>query len=159
MAIFPNLFTDPTVQVPWKKGSWNHMAIRIDTGRSYLFFDAIGKAGVDIHDEDDFKKRYKIVAYSDIEIASPLKDFMKWANQYRDRQYDKLQILGLLIKNTLNFVSFNRIGHNERKIICSEIIILMLRQYKGLKVVDTDNYDLLDAKELVTKESLNGHIS
>jgi hypothetical protein len=73
---------------------------------------------------------------------------MAWLTDQKHKEYDRLQVLGLALK-CLGFISFNAIGNNYKKLICSELILSFLETFMGKHVGDPDNWDLHMTWELV----------
>tara|TARA_R110002012_G_scaffold303533_1_gene505342 strand:+ start:1127 stop:1609 length:483 start_codon:yes stop_codon:yes gene_type:complete len=122
---------------PFRKDSWSHMAISID-GK---YFDVTG-AGCKEHTEADFLKKYKLIESHQIKADLTMTQFYDFFDQFRGREYDKLQIIGLLLKG-LNVISFNFIGSDFKKLICNELIIAYLAHFHKFEFKDSDNFDLI----------------
>ena len=121
---------------PFKKNSWSHMAMGFD-GK---YFD-VTSAGCRERG-DFFLNQYDIVGTHELELDISIIEFYEWFNILRDREYDYLQLAGLASK-VLGFVSFNRVGSNMRRMICNELVVSHLMKFYNLKIVDSDNWDLV----------------
>ena len=120
--------------MPWKKESYSHMAINSGS----RVYDISGK-GFANRNINDFAKKYYII--DSLSINVPPFYFESWIRSNFDKKYDRLQIVGLLLKS-LGIISFNRLGQDYKKLICCELIVSMLKELKNAKVKDSDNYDL-----------------
>jgi hypothetical protein len=128
--------------LPWKKKSWSHMAISYTyPDGSRTFFDVTGK-GCKRHSEENFLKSYRLIDTHTLRQSRTFFAFNDWFKLLEGRDYDNLQIAGLLLKG-LNLISFNMIGNNYKKLICSELIINYLAFFHKIKVKDSDNFDLI----------------
>ena len=144
---------------PFGEKSFNHMAIRYRKQNGEVwYFDATGKHGVKHRRDFDFLKTYKIIEVDRLFIPANVVSFGNFIGAHNGKKYDKLNVFGLMLKNMLNFVTFNTLGHNQRKIVCSELVVLLLVEFCKVKVKDSDNWDLNDTRRLV-KRRVHGNIS
>ena len=130
---------------PFSKKSWSHMAIHYN-GR---YFDVTGD-GCKEYTEVEFKKNYKIIETHYLSGNLSVESFYEWFDIFRHREYDYLQLTGLTLK-VLGFLSFNFIGHDSRKMICSELILNHLKCFYSFEFIDSDNFDLLMTWEAAKK--------
>lgn len=114
------------------------MAMSID-GK---YFDVTG-AGCKEYTESEFLKRYELVNSHQIKADITIVEFYEFFDKFRGKEYDKLQIVGLLLKS-LGLISFNRIGSDFRKLICNELIIAYLAHFHSFKFKDSDNFGLIN---------------
>lgn len=122
----------------FQRTTYSHNAIAVE-GKTVI---DITSKGMGIRDILDFSCDY--VATEDdikIHIDSTPEEFMNWIKIYADRPYGFMQLVGLALK-VLNVTKFNPFGKEDDRLICSELIILLLARYKGLDVKDSDEYDL-----------------
>jgi hypothetical protein len=110
----------------------------------------ITSSGCREHHLKKFRRKYNIVEIVDLPGDILYKDFMRWYEANDGKDYDNLQIIGILLK-CIGFFSFNTIGHNFKKLICSELILSYLINKYRIKVKDSDNYDLIGTSELIEK--------
>lgn len=122
---------------PFNRDSWSHMSISIND----KFFDVTGDGCLE-HASKSFFKKYRIVESHEISKEITDVDFYDFFNEFRGRRYDKLQIVGLLLKS-LGFISFNKIGRDFKRLICNELIIAYLAHFHNFKFKDSDNFDLI----------------
>ncbi len=130
--------------MPWNKKAWSHMALSIGDG---FVIDASGK-GVLKSTEAVFFDEYTLVDMVMIDIDATISEYKAWEQQHTGKKYDVLGIIGLLLK-ALGFVTFNKIGHNYKRLICSELILNLIDTFKDVYVGDSDNYDLNMTWDLV----------
>lgn len=127
---------------PFNKKSWAHMAMSFtfpDGTRNY--YDVTSK-GCKMYTEELFTKMYKIQGTHTLKQHRNFVEFHDWFKLMEGREYDTKQLIGLLLKS-LNLVSFNTIGHNYKKLICSELILNYLQFFYKIQVKDSDNFDLM----------------
>ena len=135
--------------LPWKKNSWSHMCLSYHSQfHNEIYMDATSKS-VRLAPEFIYKKRYEIVETVKIDIKDS-HGFYKWVESQLGKEYDNLQLIGIAAK-VLNFISFNKLGRDYEKLICSELILNMIQRFKGANVIDSDNWDLLMTWALVKK--------
>ena len=126
---------------PWKENSFSHTAISITMENSeQRFFDVTGK-GCKEHSAEKFLKNYRLIDTHEFKDCLTPAQFYEWFDKYRGRKYDGLQIFGLALKG-LDLLNFSKIGHNLRKMICSELILAYLKDFHGFKYRDSDDFDL-----------------
>lgn len=124
--------------VPWRKDAPSHMSISYGDN----FFDVTGK-GCKEHSRTEFLKNYRIIESHEFDLDITTVEFYEFFDKFRGKEYDRLQIVGLLLK-ALNIISFNKIGYNMRKLICNELIVAYLAEFHGFKFKDSDNFDLIN---------------
>lgn len=105
------------------------------------FFDCTGD-GCKEHNSETFLKKYRLVETHTLVEPRTYVEFMDWFKEFEGREYDKLQIMGLLAKG-LNLLKVNRIGHNLNKLTCNELLIAYFKKFYNLGYKDSDNFDLL----------------
>lgn len=69
------------------------------------------------------------------------RDFQEWYEEQEGKKYDKIQLGGLGAK-VLSFITFNKLGSNFKKLICSELILSFMVRFDNLEVKDSDNWDM-----------------
>lgn len=131
--------------MPWKRTSYSHMAILIDNE----VHDSTGTYGVQQTRLSNFVTRYQIVKKVKIKMPVSPMDMIEFFHRHKGKKYDRLQILGLAIKNIFTFVTFNKLGHDKQKVVCSEYIVMFFQELLSYQTKDTDNYGLNDASALV----------
>tara|TARA_R110002012_G_scaffold254101_1_gene433166 strand:- start:605 stop:1087 length:483 start_codon:yes stop_codon:yes gene_type:complete len=123
---------------PFNKNAWAHMSISIGD----KFFD-VTSAGCKEYTRDEFLKKYRLIESHQIKADITTVEFYEFFDKFRGKEYDKLQIVGLLLKS-LGFISFNFIGNDFKKLICNELIIAYLAHFHSFKFKDSDNFGLID---------------
>ena len=129
----------------FQKTSYSHNAIKYG---NYII-DASGK-DVRISASWEFLTRYEIVEEISIEIDSNFEQFVNWTLLFVNKKYGFFQLVGIALQY-FRLAKRNWFGNEERNLICSELIILLLRDFKGLKVKDSDDYDLNSTWKLAKK--------
>lgn len=136
--------------LPWKGESWSHMAMSVES----QYFDS-RFTGTQSSTESDFLNNYRLIDTITIEVDVAFADFINWFELHRGKDYDTIQLFGLLLKY-LNIIKINSIGSGNKKLICSELIIDFLASFKKLKVFDSDDYGLNRTWDIL--ESFNEQI-
>lgn len=133
---------------PWDKSAPSHMAISYqEEGGPEEFFDMTGK-GAKKSTEKKFNENYKITETHELNLEVPYIQFLSWFDRYANTKYDGLQIFGLLLK-ALHIVSFNKLGKDLKRLICTELVISFLEVFAGFKYKDSDNFDLINTWDKV----------
>lgn len=127
----------------FQKTNYSHNAIQYG---SYIL-DASG-SDVSINSSWYFFNKYEVVDLVEIDINANFEQFVNWTLLFVNRKYGLMQLVGiaLYIMGLTKKVWF---GKEDKQLICSELVILLLRDFKGLKVKDSDDYDLNSTWELV----------
>ena len=128
-------------EFPWNKNATSHRALGYWLEESEWVLDSTGAEGVKDQLRVAFEKKYKIIEETVFELTLDPNEFINWMTEHLGKKYDRLQIIGLITK-ILNFVEFNKLGHDDDKIVCNEIVVLFFMEFLGLKVIDSDNWDL-----------------
>lgn len=123
---------------PFNKNSWSHMAISIGD----KFFDVTSK-GCKEYTQSEFLKNYRLVESHQIKADITTVEFYEFFDKFRGKKYDNLQIVGLLLKS-IGVISFNTIGCDFKRLICSELIIACLSHFHSFKFKDSDNFGLIN---------------
>ena len=129
--------------LPWRKNSWSHMCL----SSNGVFFDS-QFTGTQRTLEKDYLETYKLLETVEIELDITTVDIDTWFSKHQGKDYDFLQLFGLLFKY-FNLTKVNHIGKDLDKLICSELLVAFLIEFKGVEVNDTDNYDLLNTWKLL----------
>lgn len=130
--------------LPWKKSSWSHMSLSQENN----VFDA-RFTGTQRSQMNNFLETYKLLETIELEFDITLVEVEEWFKKHEGKKYDYLQLFGLLSKY-FGFVKVNKVGKNLDSLICSELLIDFLIEFKGLEVDDTDDYDLLNTWEILS---------
>ena len=129
---------------PFNKSSWSHMVIEYDEN----YYDVTGK-GCRSHTRK-FLESYRIIETHEMGRDLNNAEFQSWFFVHKGVGYDYLQVSGLLLRG-LGLITFNKIGHNYKRLICNELIINHMEVFYKLEVCDSDSYDLLDTWKEVIK--------
>lgn len=104
--------------------------------------------GVRVNGSDYFHKNNKIVKTFEIYIPCTEKEFFDWVKPHLGKGYGFKQILGMAGRLT-GLIKNNPWGKGAGRIICNELVLLMLKDWCGAPVGNTDNYDLLDTEKVL----------
>jgi len=135
---------------PFKSSSYNHFAISY-TGQTgtIKYADATLKNGVVYGQTDyDFNKKYNIVNTKRLDIKAEDVFFKAWLEANGGKKYDVWSIVGLTFK-ALHIFKRNPLGSDFRRMICNELVLSMISRFCGVKLGDSDDYDLLMTADLV----------
>ncbi len=127
--------------LPWKKNAFSHMAMCFTDRDGESSVIDVPFSGVRVTKSVDFHKLYSTVDLKARSFTFAYEDFYKWVDKHKDKEYDHLQIYGLALK-MLGLNPFNKKGHDFDKLVCNEIIVSFLVEFAGLKIKDSDNWDL-----------------
>lgn len=130
---------------PWSKKSYSHMALEFGD-----YFYNVRFSGYEKMHRSEFRKVYKLVETHIFDGDCDVYSFDSWIKDFVDHKYDFVQILGLLAK-TLGFITFNKLGADFRKMICSELPLAFVEKFYGYHIVDSDNYDLNSTWKVLIK--------
>lgn len=134
---------------PFKKESYQHLAMSYITEHGDLrVCQSTRKLGVHEISYSEFQEQYEVVGSRTFSKQVTIKDYMSWYKSIEGKPYDKWQVVGLAFK-ALNFISFNTMGSNYRKLICNEVPLNFLEKFENIIVVDSDNYDLINTWEII----------
>lgn len=133
---------------PFRSNSYSHMVIRFQVGGFDLVIHSTAKTGVRIDSFSDFLENYKIIWKKKIEINTTREKFSEWIEQVDLKKYDKLSIVGHFF-SFLGLKKASQYGNGLTSLICCELVIEMLIIFRGLKIVDSDVYDLNKTKVLL----------
>jgi len=133
---------------PFKRGSYSHMAIGYisETGEEKIA--DVTSLGCRDRTKENFKKDYDLIEVKTREYEIERKDFLRWYEENEGKEYDNIQIAGLASK-MISIVSFNKLGNNFKKLICSELILSFKVRFDSLEVEDSDNWDLNMTWEII----------
>jgi len=137
---------------PFKSSSYNHFSISYDNiDGQQVFADSTFAHGLQINQSlYEYISRYTLIETMDLDLTSEPIFFRSWLGSYKDSKYDVAGIIGLAFK-ILHVFKRNPFGSNFKKMTCNELILLVLESFKGVKVGDPDNYDLLMTAKLLER--------
>lgn len=127
--------------MPWKKDAWSHMSMSYDSETGSPKIADVTSKGCRDRVKPNFLTDYKLIETKTRAYDITRKEFLSWYEKNEGKSYDNLQLAGLASK-VLNIVSFNRVGNNFQKLICSELILSFLVEFDNLEIKDSDNWDL-----------------
>lgn len=95
----------------------------------------------------------KFLAYNSVvksRYVGPVnkKEFKEFYLAQLGKKYDFKSLFGLALKS-LGLISFNTIGSNYKKLICSELVIMFLERFFNAKVKDSDNFGLKETERVL----------
>lgn len=125
---------------------YSHFAIEFNG----FVIDATSKDVRLYNAETYWSNRYKKVREYEIDIDVNFISLLNWSRPLLNRTYGYTQIIGLLFI-ILGIFKKNPFGSDYNNLICNEIVLLFLKDFKGLVIDDPDNYDLI-ATENILKE-------
>ena len=99
---------------------------------------------------EDFEKKYSGVKswYFQHRDSEPL---YKWSVKYSSAPYPMAQNIGYGFK-LLGIKIPNPWGKGERSINCSELVALWVRDFLGIAIMDSDEYDLIEVEKLLDNQ-------
>lgn len=138
--------------LPWKKDSFSHMAIRIMNKKYEFEHHQVRFGGYCVQDEWEFAETYKVVRSYEFKVPATLNEIEDWIHMHRNKEYDFLQILGLIPK-FIGLYKKNKIGNDLNQLICSEYIAHFMATFAGWVLCDSDNWDLLHTEAKLVRET------
>lgn len=126
-----------------QRTDYSHYAIQYNS----WVLDATSK-GVQYVPDYEYFNHYKTVNSFDVELNTTFINFYEWICKYIDTKYGFFQIIGLLLK-ILKLTKVNPFGRDDKAIICNELVLLMLKDLRGLELGDSDNYDLVETEKII----------
>lgn len=135
---------------PFNDSSFSHVAIGFSSPTGNVkVLDATYK-GVFSMLKCKYLKKYRIIESVSINIESNEFNLYSWIERQEGKDYDKKQLFGMFL-NLIGITKENKIGSGKRKLICCELVILLLNRFKGLGSKNTDKHDLIDTWEKVVE--------
>lgn len=128
--------------------NYSHYAISYESHTGHLKFLDSTSMSVRSRLAEYFAKDYMILKTYGVVLDCTPSQFYEWIESYEGKDYSVRQVFGLLLK-LVGFISKNPWGKGASRIICNELIILLLRDFKGVPVRDTDDYDLNETEVLL----------
>ena len=121
---------------------YSHMGIQVGD----VVLDAT-LHGVEFTDLRKFRSEYRIVKDFYIELPGVEKAHIyQWAWKYKDVLYSIMQNIGLGLKS-LKVIKKNPFGGDDNRVVCSELVVLLLSFFLKLPINDSDSYDLVRAEK------------
>ena len=102
-----------------------------------------------------FFKSYKIIGTYEIKLLTNRRGLLHKVQRHQGKSYGFLQIMGLLLR--MCFDISNPFGGNDKRLICNELILVLLRDINGLTIDDSDNYDLNDTEIVLEQIKVDYH--
>lgn len=129
------------------KTKYSHYAIQY----SGFVLDATSR-DVRLSTAKEFKSRYDVVRSYDIEFNSDFESFTNWCGKHLNKKYGFFQIIGLLFM-IMGLAKRNPFGKDSKNLVCNELVVLLLSEFKGFTVGDSDNYNLTQTEKIVKEYS------
>lgn len=126
----------------FQKTNYSHLAIYSNG----LVVDSTGK-DTRIWAYHDFTKRYKVEERVELDARITDREFLWWSVRYLNREYGYIQLLGLFLM-MIGLRKNNYKNMSDRRLICSELVVLFLRDMYHVDISDSDDYDLVRAMTL-----------
>jgi hypothetical protein len=131
----------------FQRTDYSHYGIEYHDGVDLMVLDATSKGVRDIR-RDIWKRHYKITTSFEVELDCNANIFKGWTNKYKGMPYGFLQILGLALL-LIKVVKRNPFGRGLKRIICNELVLIMLADLKKTYVEDTDDYDMPSTEKII----------
>lgn len=135
----------------FQKTNYSHYAIKVAINPTKVYYyDSTLSGGVRRRDAKEFLKHNrvtKVIPYSK-KIS-----YVMWSNfigKHIGKSYGTLQIVGLLLM-IMKVIKSNPFGKGKKRLICNELIVLMLNHFNGTNIKDTDSLDLNDTEKILKK--------
>jgi hypothetical protein len=129
----------------FQRSEFSHYAIQFES----IVLDASGE-DVRFNHLHKFTRKYTIVNTFEMNIETDFRGFVYWSMQHMNKSYGLIQVFGQMFK-ILGITKKNKIGSDEKRLTCNELVMLMLRDFKGETLRDTDDYDLFDTDKIIRK--------
>ncbi len=96
----------------------------------------------------EFYKHNHVEAFKILNADIDLLDFQSFYEPLLGTKYDYKSIIGLMLKY-VGLTSYNTIGRDKERLICSELVLLMLARFFEVDFEDSDNYGLIEVEGLI----------
>lgn len=133
----------------FQKTNYSHYIIETynpETGE-VSFYDSTAM-GVRERTYTDITDHYFLMKSFPLDKKLSYIDWLEFWAEHNNKGYGFVQILGLLLK-TFRIVKNNPFGKGAKRIICNELVILLLNRLGYTNIQDTDSLDLNDTDELL----------
>ena len=127
----------------FQKTNYSHFGIKIGS----VVLDATGH-DVRLNSFIEYSSRYDIISSYEVEIDCDYQGIIDWCSGFLNKKYGYFQLVGLLLI-IMGIIKNNPFGKDATNLICNELVVLFLRDFKGLVISDSDNYDLVSTEILV----------
>lgn len=135
----------------FQKTDYSHYAIKvIDPSTDVAtYYDSTGH-GTRKRTHEEFFKDYYIVREFNVPKTISYVDWLEFWARHANKGYGFKQVAGLLLK-IFHIVKHNPFGAGAKRIICNELVILLLNYLGYTAIKDTDSLDLNDTDRLLFK--------
>jgi hypothetical protein len=135
-----------------QKTDYSHIALKITFDNSREVFYDCNIKGTMERSAEDFSKQYKITREYELDESYNFdtERFIKFWNIYKDVDYNLAQLVGVLLK-CIGLTRYVLFGRDDKAMICTEPVILLLDYYGLVKAGDSDEYDLNSLIEVVKR--------
>ena len=132
-----------------QRTKYSHYMIRVNVEGLTTYYDSTS-AGVRKTNAEAFFKKH--IVYRKFPVSKKISyiEFTNFFKEHEGKPYAFKQLIGLLLKS-LRIVRHNPFGKGAKRIICNELVLLLLKKFYDLKIHDTDCYDLNDTYEILKK--------
>lgn len=135
----------------FQKTDYSHYVIRVEdpATNEVFYYDSTG-AGTRKHPLSVFQKKHKVRKVFKVSKEVSYIDWNNFWTKHEGKEYGFLQIAGLFLKMK-NIIKNNPFGKGAKRLICNELVILFLNEFKYTCIKDTDSLDLVETEEILTK--------
>lgn len=133
----------------FQKTDYSHYAVQC---KNYVL-DATGK---DVLPQSThyFGTRYRVVKTFQIEVDADFEGFVNWSLVHIRKKYGFMQLVGLLLI-TIGLAKNNPWGSDSKTLVCNELVLYLMAEFKGFRPTDTDNYDLVQTEKVIRKYAVD----
>ena len=135
----------------FQKTNYSHYAIEVidPTTKEVYYYDSTG-AGTRKSSLSTFNKKYSICKRFKVKKEMSYIEWLEFWSLHANKGYGFGQILGLLVKG-FRILRHNPLGQGAKRLICNELVILLLNHLDYTNIKDTDSLDLVETEEILNK--------
>jgi len=133
------------------KTDFSHYAIRIEDQASgeVNYYDSTG-GGARKRSPSIFLKYYRVNREYPVSKEISYIDYLEFWALHANKGYGFLQIVGLGLR-LFKIIKYNPFGQGAKRIICNELVILLLNYMGYTDIKDVDSLDLVDTERILKK--------
>lgn len=134
----------------FQRTNYSHYAIEVKDGEGMLtYYDSTGY-GTRKRTAASFNKSHTIKRRFELPDRITYIQWLDYWAKHEGKSYGYIQLLGLLFK-VLNIIKNNPFGKGAKRLICNELVILYLNEFRYTNIKDTDSLDLNDTEKILMK--------